>query len=327
MTTFNQLNRVLILDDDQEFAASLEDILIINGYKTRVFNNAFEALAYFKENPCPISLIDYRLKETDGIEVLQKMKQLEPLSEVIIVTAFGELSAAVRSLKEGASDFLLKPFDSEGLFIAIHRAMERVKKNLSIIDHTNKLKNEVKKRTIELEISNRKLHQLTLTDELTGLANFRSFKTAMEKEFARSRRFQRHLSLVMLDIDNFKQYNDTHGHQEGNRLLKKIAITLKNKIRRHIDMAFRYGGEEFAILLPEADLHIATIVSGRIKTFIELSLDGQTISGGVASLLEDDPIDIKTFINMADQALYHAKEIGKNRIVSFGEIPKTKTDH
>lgn len=322
LDSFKNLNNILLLDDDEDFVKSLASLLRIRNFSVTEFTKADQAIEEFSKNPYPICIIDYKLEEkngnglTLGIDVLKELKTIEPLSEIIMVTAYAELNIAIKALEEGASDFLLKPFNSEALFIAIDRAKDRLNKNLSLMYYAKKLKDEVTKRTIELEVTNKKLLQLSITDELTGLMNYRAFNEKIKKEFTRSKRFQRNLSLILFDIDHFKAYNDTYGHIEGNRLLQKIAIIFKNKVRRDIDHVFRYGGDEFVILLPESTSSDSYKVAERIKYFVEFSLEKITLSGGIASLLEHDPSDFTNFIKMADTALYKSKDI-KNTLHIF----------
>ncbi len=330
MESFKDLNKVLLLDDDRDFLHSLGSLLKLKGYSISEFTQVEEAIDEFARSPYPINIIDYRLRDgngnidTLGIDVLKNLKIIEPLSEIILITAYGELNVAIKALEEGASDFLLKPFNTDALIVAIERAKDRLNKNMSLMYYTKKLKDEVTKRTIELEITNKKLLQLSLTDELTGVLNYRAFDERIKKEFIRSKRFRRHLALVMFDIDNFKGFNDSLGHLEGNKLLQKMAIIFKNKIRKDIDIVFRYGGDEFVILLPESDVTGAYKAAERIKYFVEFSLEGITLSGGISSLIENNPGDVNSFINMADTALYRSKTL-KNTITVYSkslESPK-----
>jgi len=322
--SFKNLNKILLLDDDRDFVRSLGSLLQLKGYTVSEFTQVEDALESFSKHPFPINIIDYRLKngngniDTLGIDVLKNIKTIEPLSEIIMITAYGELNLAIKALEEGASDFLLKPFNTDALIVAIERAKERLSKNMSLMYYTKKLKDEVTRRTIELEVSNKKLLQLSLTDELTGMLNYRAFDDKLKREFIRSRRFKRHLALIIFDIDNFKGFNDSFGHLEGNKLLQKIAIIFKNKVRKDIDMVFRYGGDEFVILLPESDSMGAYKCAERIKYFVEFSLEGITLSGGVSSLTENSPEDSSTLIRMADTALYRSKE-QKNTITVYSK--------
>ncbi len=168
------------------------------------------------------------------------------------------------------------------------------------------------------------LKRLVITDDLTGLFNQRYFYTIIVKEIERAKRHNRQLSLMLIDIDFFKDFNDRYGHWEGDFVLKKIADVISRSIR-DIDMAFRYGGEEFTILLPETAYDEAIVVAERIRksvsetVFHPFTLDGEleivkkTVSIGITELNPYD--DMKSFVVRADNAMYQAKKSGRNKIV------------
>jgi diguanylate cyclase (GGDEF)-like protein len=168
---------------------------------------------------------------------------------------------------------------------------------------------------IGIAINNSRLYEETksvsLHDPLTGLANRRFLQIQLEKSFGAAKRYHEKLSVVMLDIDHFKQYNDTRGHQEGDRLLTRLAEVLL-KGMREADYVFRYGGEEFLCVLPETGLATACEAAERLRRAVQVETD-VTISLGVATFTDDMP-DKDTLIRKADEALYRAKERGRNRV-------------
>jgi len=169
-----------------------------------------------------------------------------------------------------------------------------------------------------------KIQHLSQHDELTGLYNYRIFQERLLQEIKRSSRTHKPLSLLMLDIDNFKQVNDTYGHQVGDEVLKELSNIIVNQSRcSAIDVCCRYGGEEFAIIMPELELHNAINVADRIRAAVEnhaFTLKGQrvqgaiTVSFGVATLTENDNLGIEELIKKADEALYLSKKDGRNRV-------------
>ena len=174
-----------------------------------------------------------------------------------------------------------------------------------------------------------RIKQLAITDKLTGLYNGRYFLELMKNEIERSKRFKKPLSVAILDIDNFRDYNNNHGHLVGDKLLSEFAGILKKSIR-NIDTAARYGGEEFVVLLPESSPKDASIVGERIRkavqdTFFEGEEDQPlgrvTVSIGIATCLNNS-LDQQEIIKEADKALYKAKQAGKNRVVSVIIIDK-----
>ncbi len=172
-----------------------------------------------------------------------------------------------------------------------------------------------------------KMRELAITDGMTGLFNYRHFMRSIQKEVRRALRFKHNLALMMIDIDDFKIYNDTFGHPAGDELLKAIANALAKSVRPEIDFVARYGGEEFVIILPETDRKGALRVAERIrKNVSRINLPGAqalplglfSVSIGIA-MLSDDVKDPAKFIKAADDALYNAKRAGKNRVILAGE--------
>jgi len=174
-----------------------------------------------------------------------------------------------------------------------------------------------------------KLRQLSSTDGLTGLTNRRVFDEALEMEWRRARRLGHSLTIIMADIDHFKKYNDTYGHVEGDECLKKVAARLKSRLRRAGDMAARFGGEEFTLLMPMArETEASKIANGirervealRIRHPLNRPSGVVTISMGVASLVPVGDLTSKDLLTMADKALYRAKELGRNRVSCASEL-------
>ena len=169
------------------------------------------------------------------------------------------------------------------------------------------------------------LRSLTFSDGLTGIANRRQLDVAMEKETRRAKRAGTPLSLLMIDIDAFKAYNDTYGHQQGDATLIKVANTLSDMLQRPLDLIARYGGEEFAVVLPEMDAtQSATLAEAMRQRIVDLEIahsraasDGRvTVSIGLATSSAAHPVDIPTLLGNADRALYTAKNSGRNRVVA-----------
>ncbi len=175
--------------------------------------------------------------------------------------------------------------------------------------------------------ANIELQKLAALDSLTGIANRRRFDEAMQVEWQRGRRDKRPLSLLMCDLDHFKSYNDTYGHPAGDLCLKKAAAVLTGNLKRPADLAVRYGGEEFAIVLPETDINGAMIVAEACRANLErLAIDSAgtalgkvTMSIGVATMVPDAETELSQLMERADKALYAAKEAGRNRVSQADE--------
>jgi diguanylate cyclase (GGDEF)-like protein len=197
------------------------------------------------------------------------------------------------------------------------RALEKI----SLIAENRELLERLHKKNEEMEEANKALEEMAIRDGLTGLFNHRYFQETLTVELLRSRRHGRAFSLILIDVDNFKQYNDTHGHPEGDRLLSILAQLMGKNLRRS-DVVARYGGEEFVIILPETSRRQALgVAEGIRKNISEYAFHGMkeqpggrvTVSLGVAAFPRDGT-DGSTLIKRADQALYRAKKSGRNTV-------------
>ncbi|MDZ7339686.1 MAG: diguanylate cyclase, partial [candidate division KSB1 bacterium] len=226
-------------------------------------------------------------------------------------TALDEVEYKVRGMEAGADDFVTKPFNKVELLV-------RVKSLLRIKQLHDQLEHKVR----ALEEAEAKLHELAITDGLTGLYNYRYFKEQLVHEVDRAARHKESFSLIMLDIDHFKHYNDTHGHLAGDKVLKDLARLLRENVRK-IDVAARYGGEEFALILVQTPHQASGVVARKLQALVqefpfehrEQQPGGRlTISMGVATYPEDGTT-AEELIAAADRRLYRAKAEGRNRVV------------
>jgi diguanylate cyclase (GGDEF)-like protein len=238
----------------------------------------------------------------------------------VIMTSNASLESATAALRSGAYDYLTKPFeDLDAISAVIDRAAEKVEQ----IRQNETMVHSLKTNAHELEEMNAQLKNLATQDALTGLFNRRHFLEALELELAGSKRHGRMFSLLFIDLDHFKQYNDTFGHPAGDDLLKGLAELIKNQSRTTTTAA-RYGGEEFILLVPEAPKDGAKVYAERLRKAVEerVWIDGNsepsgkvTLSIGV-STYPMDGLDSKTLIARADEALYQAKKEGRNLVVA-----------
>lgn len=203
------------------------------------------------------------------------------------------------------------------VFNQMHATIKRQIQELNA--HRDMLEKEVKERTYELEQANKKLDLISRTDELTQLPNRRDMHRTIEKEVDRANRFRKAFSIIFIDIDHFKDVNDTYGHAAGDAVLKSVASTIRSLLRKY-DVLARYGGEEFLTLLPETELKDASHVAERFRKQIEnqtIFFGGQeikvTITLGVAQF--DSSQGAEKCIQLADKALYEGKEHGRNRVI------------
>ncbi len=283
--------KLLIVDDDIAVCDTLAETLNEHGYDCTIETHGLRVLSRLQTELFDGVLLNLVMPEIAGLDLLQRIKEPFPDLPVVIITGFGSIETAVECMRAGASDFVTKPIDLPVLDIRIKKAIEH-----------------------------EQTRRLAYTDGLTSLANYRWFHTRLQQEIERADRYRRPLSLIMLDIDYFKAYNDTHGHPQGNTILAQVAKLLK-QTSRSSDMVARYGGEEFALILPETDQSSAAALGNRLREEIEqFQFAGEehlpskilTISVGIAT--HNRYGDKETLIAAADAELYRAKREGRNRV-------------
>lgn len=299
-------NTVLVIDD----SIAIRERIIKSLEAFNLFERYYEAedgLEGFKKllaSPVDIILCDLEMPRMDGFKFLGMMKSRPDLQDVpvIILTGMNDRELKVKGLEQGASDYITKPFDPEEL-------VARVKVHLKI----KHLQDDLKR-------SNELLLELSNTDHLTGMYNRRYLMESLDKEVQRTARKGGNLSLLILDIDHFKNVNDTYGHLQGDIVLQKVAVQLQKELRSY-DTAARYGGEEFISVLPDTTLTEAAFVAERIRMSIQaltfrepLSALNITVSLGVATFDVHRCATMDDFIKLADDALYRAKTGGRNRV-------------
>jgi diguanylate cyclase (GGDEF)-like protein len=303
-------NSVLIIDDSdavrERIIKTLESFDLFSRYYEA--EDGLEGFKKLLSSPVDIILCDVEMPRMDGFKFLSMMKSRPDLQDtpVIMLTGRDDRELKIKALEQGASDYITKPFDAEEL-------VARVRVHLKIKNLQDDLK-----RTNEL------LLELSNTDHLTGLFNRRFMMEALGKEVKRNLRKKGNLSLIILDIDHFKQVNDQYGHLQGDIVLQKVAQLLQKELRAY-DTAARYGGEEFIAILPDATLEEAVFVANRVRMSVqaasfsgELSRLSLSASLGVAMFAKPDCTSVDDFIKLADEALYRAKANGRNRVESVG---------
>jgi len=300
--------RILIAEDEDTLRAVISEVLADDGHEVTAVPSGERALEEFKANPFPLVLTDIVMGRMSGIELLQAVKEFDPAALVIIMTSHASLETATAALRVGAHDYLMKPFDDLDTISKI------VGKAVTQIEATQTKVMETKKQIESLEA-------MATRDGLTGLYNHRHFRQELAKELSRAERYGRPFSLVFVDVDHLKKYNDTHGHLAGDEVLRTVASLLSGQVRKDTLVA-RYGGEEFVILLPECDSLVAGSISESIREAVESHvfsgeetqpLGRLTLSLGVACY-PYDATNAESLIDRADQALYQAKNGGRNRV-------------
>ena len=282
---------VLIIEDDKNLALVLDETLKHNGYRTWLADGPKEGLTILTSTPCAVALTELHSSKMSAIQFIQEAHKISAQTSIIVLTLYSFIRSAIEAMEAGAYGYITKPLNTSEIRIVVERAVERY---------------------LLLSTGDEKDYfvDLAVRDGLTGLFNRRYFNELIKIEISRLKRAPSSLSLLMLDIDNFKNYNDTQGHPAGDELLKKAAQVFRNCVRA-VDIVCRYGGEEFIVMLTQTDKGAAQIIAERLRMQAGLYLP-TTISIGVATLPQDAQ-NVEDLIQKADDALYQAKKSGKNK--------------
>lgn len=290
---------LLIVDDEASVLSVLNKILS-GEFGILTAKTGKEAIKLAQEMHPDLILLDILLPDLDGYNVIVQLKSNAETNTipVIFITGLSSEEDEEKSFLLGASDYIIKPFKPAAI-----RA--RIRKHLDILHQMKSLEG------------------IGLTDSLTGLPNRRSFEDRLEMEWRRAAREQKSLSFLMVDIDGFKNYNDTYGHLQGDSLLRAVAGVLISWAKRPADHPARIGGEEFGVLLPDTELKPALTIAEGIRASVEVlrlpvkeskKPSSVTVSIGVNTIIPQRESSVTDFIAGADDALYEAKRAGKNRI-------------
>lgn len=316
---------ILIVDDKPGNILVLEGILETLECNIITASSGNIALGLMLEYDFALVLLDVQMPEMDGFETAMLMKGSErtKVLPIIFVTAISKEQWCIfKGYEVGAVDYLFKPIEPIVLKSKVKVFLELYEQKRLLKKQTELLELKVKE-LLDLKQINCYLENLSTIDGLTGIPNRRSFDQFIDRSWKYSIREQQHLSLIMVDIDSFKAFNDNYGHLEGDDCLVLVAKTLLSCIRRPIDLIARYGGEEFIAVLPDTDKQGALLVAERMRKGIEqLALPHEyseiaafvTISIGVASIIPQPADSIVDFIKTVDEAMYQAKLEGRNRV-------------
>jgi two-component system, cell cycle response regulator len=286
------LTKVLVVDDEEIICTLFAAMLGHYGrYHVVTTTDGRQVMDILRREPFDVMLLDMSMPAISGLDVLRQVTQAFEELPVIIVTGHGSIEIAVESMQAGAADFVTKPVPAAVLHLRIQKALEHAR-----------------------------TRRLASTDGLTEVYNHRTFQERLSQEIARADRYRRPLSVLMIDVDHFKVYNDTCGHPQGDIVLQDLARLLR-EMSRTSDTVARYGGEEFAIILPETDSVGAQKIALRLREQVEgYAFPGKdlmpggslTISIGVATHAPAGSKD--ALLQAADTALYTAKREGRNRV-------------
>jgi len=296
-------NSILIVDDEEANIIALTHILSPH-YTVYAVKDGQDALEVAEEYRPDVILLDIIMPDMDGYSVIKALKNSDKTWDipVIFITGLSNPDDEVRGLDLGAADYISKTFSPAIVNL-------RVKNQIKMLNQL---------RTIEL---------ISMIDQLTAIPNRRGFVNRLDMEWIRAIRDNTSISVLVIDVDKFKVYNDTYGHQQGDVVLQAVARTVEQSLNRPGDFAARWGGEEFIVLLPNTDTSGALLIAEKIRQNVSNLVipcsDGTetivTISIGVNALTPQLTSSRETFISEADKALYRAKSSGRNRVCSSNE--------
>jgi diguanylate cyclase (GGDEF)-like protein len=302
--------RILLVDDDLVVRAKVSESLEQDGFEVILAKNGDDGIAAYQAHRPDLILVDAVMPILDGFEFCEQLKNLgERLTPILMITSLDDNDSVDRAFASGATDYITKPIN---LSILRQRVRNLVKQS-----------HLIKHQLSELQQANQNLKLLANIDSLTKLSNRRDFDRYIEQEWERMQRIRAPLSLIMCDVDFFKNYNDKYLHPNGDKCLIKVAMAMRNTVRRNGDLVARYGGEEFAVILPNTDALGAVSVAEKIRSAVkDLQITHEasaiapfvTVSIGVSTIIPTHESEFQTLIDTADRALYQAKSNGRDRV-------------
>jgi diguanylate cyclase (GGDEF)-like protein len=284
----SDFSRIILVEDDSSVARLLSHHLQKAGWAVTIAATLAEARMVLQEAPWDLMVLDRRLPDGDGIELCREVRKDAAHGYILMLTGEGSEEAKLEGFGCGADDYVTKPFQ-------IPELLARIRAGLRIAG------------------LQRRLMDLSTTDVLTGVGNRRAFDQALIARFEQARRYGSEFSLVLIDVDHFKNINDTRGHPAGDEVLRLVGGVLRERTRSS-DLVARYGGVEFAILLPQTALFETLRFAEKIRAAVAAQVPGVTISIGIASLSQILQATPAAMLDAADRSLYRAKAAGRNRV-------------
>lgn len=324
MVSQDRMN-ILIVDDIPENLFILESILESLDLNIVKAASGNEALGLLLEYDFALVLLDVQMPDMDGFKTAELMRGSESTRHIpiIFVTAINKNQKCMfKGYEIGAVDYLFKPIDPLILKSKVKVFIELQKQKQLLEEQKRVLEEKVNELSLLQEL-NYELEHISTIDVLTGVSNRRSFETTIQTEWERAIRRNIPLSLIMIDIDHFKAFNDYYGHQVGDKCIRQVAKSIASSVRRPGDFVARYGGEEFVVILPETDKEGAFTVAERIRNSVEALaikhgsscvFEYVTISLGISTLFPEKYHSAEELIRRADRSLFQAKYFGRNRV-------------
>ncbi len=299
--------KILVVDDDDTVREALKDFLEFHDFTVTAVDGGAQAMERIAADDFDLVISDLVMPKMDGIALIKAIREAGKDVPLLVMTGFASIEYAVESMKAGATDFITKPLKFDHVMLIVNRVLE-----------TAALRQMAREREYYKDLSN--------SDGLTQIGNYRHFNHVLRLEIDRQKRYHRPLTLLMIDIDDFKRTNDRFGHLIGDMVLIKIASLLRDEVRG-FDFVARYGGDEFTVILPEISEKAAVVVGRRIMHSISLhefsspefkEIGPISVTIGIASFPENagDALDL---VAKADRAMYAGKSAGKNCLCVFGD--------
>ena len=270
---------ILVVGGDQRVCEVLKELFGAMQFPTASSLSGEDALRMLKEKQYTFLLADTKMPEMNGMELIRRTKENFPSVSVVAMTGYTDEYQYVDIINAGANDFVKKPIDIAELEAKIVRC--------------------ISERDLRKELS-----RLSITDSLTGLFNQRQFYMRLREEIVRSTRQKHSLALILMDLDNFKEYNDKHGHIAGDKALRDVGKAILRSIREGVDSGYRYGGDEFAIILIDSDLSIAREIGKRVHLAIR---DNGELNASLGYAVYEENMNLTDFVALADANLYRSK--------------------
>ena len=316
----NEPSLILLADDDKFMRLQLRRVMELEGYQVAEASDGEECLAIYPSLNPDIVLLDVQMPRIDGFTCCRQLQKIsgDEQTPVLMITGLDDQESVDRAFAAGATDYITKPIHWAVLRHRVRRIIQQ-----------RKLYQVILKQAIlyqQLQEANLASQRLANTDALTLVANRRRFDECLDQEWRRLVREQAPLSLILCDIDFFKAYNDTYGHQAGDYCLQQVAKAIAQCVQRPADLVARYGGEEFAVILPFTESSGAVCVAENIRCRVKaLEMDHAnsplgkkvTLSLGVASTIPSLESCPEALISNADKSLYQAKQLGRDRAISY----------
>lgn len=293
--------RVLVVENDDASRRALAKAVMTLGYDCRTARDGREAWEYHRVDRADVVLSDWRMPNMDGVELCQRIRASEQggvYTYFILLTGYDDKEHFLRGMSAGADDYHTKPVDLDELRARLVSARRVIGLYRKLAESNTRLRRD-----------SQRSFSFARVDPLTQIANRLRLDEDLKVLWARAQRYQHAFCAAIVDVDDFKRFNDRHGHVAGDELLRRLARTMESELRQG-DTLYRYGGDEFVVILPEQSLPAAALAMERVRAAVE-QMATVTVSVGIAELLPTDT-DRDAWLRRADAALYRAKEHLRN---------------